>query len=278
MPTAFEFSQLDHVIRVVERVGDAEVMPHFLRLKASQIARKSSAFDIVTEVDRRSEAAIASRLLDAFPGAVIVGEEASAQDPSLIASIEAAALCFIVDPLDGTMNFASGVPLFGLMVAVVQHGETVGAVIYDPVCRRTAAAFRGAGAWESQADGDRMALKVAQAPPLNEMHAIIGTNFLPEPQRTTVSRNLSRLGMTNWFRCAAHEYRLAAAGHTHLLFYNRLMPWDHAAGWLMHREAGGYSAHFDGSPYRPFHTEGGLLCAPSKSAWNEAREALLSSF
>ena len=60
-----------------------------------------------------------------------------------------------------------------------------------------------------------------------------------------------------------------------LAFYNRLMPWDHAAGWLLHREAGGYSAHFDGSPYRPFDLEGGLLCAPDARSWELAREALL---
>ena len=79
------------------------------------------------------------------------------------------------------------------------------------------------------------------------MDAIVGTNFLPEPLRTTVNRNLSLLHMTSWLRCAAHEYRMAAAGHTDLLFYNKLMPWDHAAGWLLHQEAGGYSAHFDGT-------------------------------
>lgn len=276
MRSAFVLSQLNHVLEIVTEVGDKEVLPRFLRLEASQISRKTSAFDIVTEADRQSEAAIASKLLEAFPTALIVGEEASSQDASLLSSIEGASLCFLVDPLDGTMNFASGVPLFGLMVAVVQHGETVGGVIHDPVCRRTTAALRGEGAWEVLAGGARLPLHVAGEVPLSEMHAVIGTNFLPEPQRTIVGRNLSRLGMSNWFRCAAHEYRLAAAGHTHLLFYNRLMPWDHAAGSLIHREAGGYSARFDGSAYRPFHTRGGLLCAPSKATWEIARDALLS--
>jgi len=276
MGSAFDSSQLRYVAQVVADVAEREVLPQFLHLNAPQISRKTSAFDIVTDVDRRSESGITGALLDAFPGAAIVGEEAASADPSLLGSIELAPLCFVVDPLDGTMNFASGVPLFGIMVAVVQKGETVGAIIHDPICRRTATALRGEGAWETHADGERLAMKVADAVPLREMHAIIGTNFLPEPQRNVVARNLSRLGMSNWFRCAAHEYRLAAAGHMHLLFYNRLMPWDHAAGWLIHQEAGGYSAHFDGSAYRPFHTQGGLLCAPSKATWDVAREALMS--
>ncbi len=66
---------------------------------------------------------------------------------------------------------------------------------------------------------------------------------------------------------------MAAAGHCHLLFYNRLMPWDHAAGWLLHREAGGYSAHFDGIGYRPTRLTGGLICAPDKASWQLARDA-----
>jgi fructose-1,6-bisphosphatase/inositol monophosphatase family enzyme len=69
---------------------------------------------------------------------------------------------------------------------------------------------------------------------------------------------------------------MAAAGHCDLLFYNKLMPWDHAAGWLLHREAGGYSAHFDGSAYRPTDLAEGLICAPDEASWTLARDALLN--
>ncbi|WP_338824106.1 inositol monophosphatase family protein [Bradyrhizobium septentrionale] len=69
---------------------------------------------------------------------------------------------------------------------------------------------------------------------------------------------------------------MAASGHCHLLFYNKLMPWDHAAGWLLHREAGGYSAHFDGSPYKPVNLTGGLLCAPDEESWHAAQQASLT--
>lgn len=123
--------------------------------------------------------------------------------------------------------------------------------------------------------GTHSELRVASAVPVREMEAIIGTNFLPEPRRTSVNSNLSKLAMSSWLRCAAHEYRMAAAGHCHLLFYNKLMPWDHAAGWLLHREAGGYSAHFDGTPYHPTHFTGGLICAPDETSWLLARDALL---
>jgi fructose-1,6-bisphosphatase/inositol monophosphatase family enzyme len=109
------------------------------------------------------------------------------------------------------------------------------------------------------------------------MEAVIGTNFLPEPLRSVVAHNLPRVALNFWLRCAAHEYRMAAAGHCHLLLYNRLKPWDHAAGWLLHKEAGGYSAHFDGTPYRAAHMTGGLICAPDEISWANARAALIDA-
>ena len=89
-----------------------------------------------------------------------------------------------------------------------------------------------------------------------------------------MQENLPGFAMNFWLRCAAHEYRLAAGGHCELLVYNKLMPWDHAAGWLLHREAGGYSAHFDGRDYLPTHISGGLMCAPDRASWLAARDRL----
>jgi len=103
----------------------------------------------------------------------------------------------------------------------------------------------------------------------------VAWRFLPEPYRTTVCMNQQRLGGVWDYRCAAHAYRMTCAGHGHLLLFSRLMPWDHAPGWLLHREAGGYSARFNGSPYTPLPTDGGLICAPDRDSWRAARQALL---
>jgi fructose-1,6-bisphosphatase/inositol monophosphatase family enzyme len=67
---------------------------------------------------------------------------------------------------------------------------------------------------------------------------------------------------------------MAAGGHCHFLFFNRLMPWDHAPGWLLHREAGGFSACFDGTDYAPARTDGGLICTPDRASWQALRDAL----
>ena len=106
------------------------------------------------------------------------------------------------------------------------------------------------------------------------MVGAVSWTYLPEPLRSRVASRLPRLTAALGLRCAAHEYRLAAGGHAHLLLYNRLLPWDHAAGWLLHREAGGYSARFDGSAYSPLVHTGGLICAPDRESWQAAREAL----
>ncbi|OUL99813.1 inositol monophosphatase family protein [Variovorax sp. JS1663] len=277
MQRRFTIADLDVLLRAIAAAASDEVLPRFRRVQASAIRQKTSAFDIVTEADEAAECAIAECLASAFPGAEVIGEEAAGRDPRLLDRIGSAELAFVIDPLDGTKNFASGVPLFGVMGAVLERGEVVAGVIHDPVCRSSALAFRGAGAWLVDAEAGRTALRVAAPVPVHEMEGVAGTNFLPEPLRSTVNANLSRLGMTCWLRCAAHEYRLAAAGHCHVLFYNRLMPWDHAAGWLIHREAGGYSAHFDGSGYLPSHTSGGLLCTPDEASWQAVRQALFEA-
>jgi fructose-1,6-bisphosphatase/inositol monophosphatase family enzyme len=267
-------ADMEHVGGLLASAARSEIMPRFHRLVATSVREKSSSFDVVTEADEAAEMIIAEGLRAAFPHAAIIGEEAAERDPSLLQALGSAELAFLIDPIDGTKNFTARLPLFGLMAAAIRRGEIVGAVIYDPIGEDWAYAVRSEGAWLQLGDGTRKDLRVAAPVSPAAMHAVAGTNFLPEPLRTTIAHNLSRIGMNFWFRCAAHEYRMAAAGHCHLLVYNRLMPWDHAAGWLLHREAGGYSAHFDGTPYHPTHVTGGLICAPDQPSWQAARDAL----
>ncbi len=266
----------------LHQVGDAlalaartEIMPRFRKLKSTQIRQKSSALDVVTDADEAAEAAIGTALAATFPGAIIIGEEGTHRNPSLLQAVGSAELAFLVDPVDGTKNFVCNLPLFGVMAAAAIRGEIVAGVIYDPLCRDWAYALRGGGAWMEQEDGSRIPLQVAKPAPVSAMEGIVATGFLTEPLRSTVLGNLTKLAASTNLRCAAHEYRMAAAGYCHMLLYNRLMPWDHAAGWLLHREAGGYSAHFDGTPYQAAHLTGGLICTPDENSWHLVRSALL---
>jgi len=273
---SFSASDLQRLAAILSEAAKAEILPRFNRLRAGSVRTKTSAIDLVTDADEAAERAIAAELARAFPGATIVGEEATAADPTLLDALGSAELAFVVDPIDGTRNFAAGMPLFGVMAAATVRGEVVAGVIHDPLGRNSAIALRGGGAWLQSEDGDAQPLRVAEpAQDPADMDGFVGITYLPEPLRSRVAGNLARLRSPANLRCAAHEYRMAAAGHCQVLLYHKLMPWDHAPGWLIHREAGGYSAHFDGTPYRPTRLDGGLLCAPDEASWRAARAALL---
>jgi fructose-1,6-bisphosphatase/inositol monophosphatase family enzyme len=271
----FSAADLATLAELLRAVGRTEIMPRFRKLSGGAVRQKTGPLDLVTEADEAAERWLTEALGRRFPSAVMIGEEATSVDPTRLRLLADADLAIVVDPIDGTSNYAAGLPLFGVMAAVVRRGEVVAAAIHDPVGDDTALALRGEGAWTETPDGQRLPLHVAAPVPVGMMAGNVSWRFLPEPQRSIVCSNLPRLGGSWDHRCAAHEYRLAAGGHCHFLFFNRLMPWDHAPGWLLHREAGGYSARLDGSDYRPTVTGGGLICAPDRESWEALRRTLL---
>lgn len=264
------------VATLLREAARAEILPRFRRLAQGAVRAKSGPLDLVTDADEAAERMIEAGLSRIFPGCAVVGEEACAADPAVLDRIADADLAFVVDPVDGTANFAAGVPLFGCMAAAVSKGEVIAGWIHDPLGDDTAIALRGEGAWIADGEGRHMAdLRVAAPAPVDRMVGAISWTYLPEPLRGRVTARLPRLAAVVAYRCAAHEYRLAAGGHAHALLYNRLMPWDHLPGWLLHREAGGHAARFDGSGYLPTHRDGGLICAPDRASWEALRAALL---
>lgn len=260
---------------ILREAAAREIMPRWRRLAAGDIRTKSGPLDPVTDADEGAERVIEAALTQAFPRCAIVGEEAASADPAILARLKGADLAFVIDPVDGTANFAAGLPLFGCMAAAVVRGEVAMAVIHDPLGDDSAIAVRGQGAFTVAPDGRETALRVACPVPLAAMSGCASWRYLTEPLRTRVHHGLAGVAASMQYRCAAHEYRLVAGGHCHYLLYGRLYPWDHAPGWLLHREAGGYSARFDGTPYDPTDTGGGLICAPDRESWQSLHDALL---
>lgn len=265
------------VAALLRDAARTEILPRFRRLAPDAVRAKSGPLDLVTEADEAAERVIAAGLGRLFPGCVVVGEEGSAAEPGLLDRLAGADCAVVVDPVDGTANFAAGVPLFGCMAALFVKGEVVAGWIHDPLGDDTALALRGEGAWVEDAEGRTHGrLRVAAPAPVSHMVGAVSWGWMAEPLRSRVPARFTRLAQTINYRCAAHEYRLAAGGHAHLLMYNRLLPWDHAAGWLLHAEAGGYAARFDGRPYDPArHRDGGLICTPDRAGFEAVREALL---
>ena len=248
-----------------------ESLPRFRRLDASMVQTKTEAIDLVTEADIATENVIKSRVAAWMPQALFVGEESVAADPALLPRLANADLAIVVDPIDGTANYAAGLPLFACMAAVVSGGETVAGIIYDPMGDDWVMAEKGSGAWLRRPNGEAVRLHVAAPLPLAEMVGMASVAYMPRESRPTVLQNTDKVRLLSNFRCAGHEYRTLVSGHGQFLCYNKLMPWDHLAGVLIAQEAGAYAARLDGQPYLPSHVDGGLLVAMNREAWDELR-------
>ncbi len=272
---SFDRAALHELAQLLRAAARAEIMPRFRKLASADIRAKTSPLDLVTAADDAAEQLITEGLHRLFPGCLVVGEEATAAEPGLLDRLAGAELAFTVDPVDGTANYAAGLPLFGVMAAVVERGQVTGAVIHDPVVDELSLALAGQGAWRETPDGASGKLAVAGAVPLAQMAGSVSWRYMQTGLRDRVLSRLPRLAASWDHRCAAHEYRTLIGGFSHYVVFNRLMPWDHLPGWLLHQEAGGYSAQFDGAPYRVGTIDGGLICTPDQASFEALRDALL---
>ncbi|ARQ10374.1 inositol monophosphatase protein [Rhizobium etli] len=259
----------------VKDAARAEIMPRFRNLGDTDVSEKTSATDLVTQADLLAEHRITAALKERFPSALVVGEEAYDADKSVVPALADAELAFVIDPVDGTFNFAAGLPVFGTMLAVTVRGETVAGIIHDPALGDTVTAIKGAGAFLLRRDGQSSRLRVAEPAALNQMVGGMSWGHMEEPDRSRICANMAKARMTFAFNCSAYEYWMVASGKMHFIGHGKLMPWDHLAGVLAHQEAGGHTAKFDGTPYRPGETTGGIVSAPDRESWRLVRREIV---
>lgn len=241
------------VAAIIREVTEAEILPRFKNLTSSQIHEKKPN-QLVTEADIEAERVLTRRLTELMSGAV-VGEEGVESQPDLMKALERPGVVWVIDPVDGTANFANNNPRFAVVVALVIDGVTVAGWIHDPVPNRMVAAVKGQGAWR----GDTR-LQVAAEVPLAQMAGSVKKKGRVADSVLHVARRGS----------AAHDYLDLVTGRLHFAHFRKLMPWDHAAGVLIHTEAGGHAAMLDGSDYTPvLHAEGQLLLTPGPTSWRE---------
>lgn len=260
--------QIASVEQLIRRVSAEEVMPRFRNLAADEVIEKATD-DLVTIADRRSEERLTEGLTDILNGAGVIGEEACAADPRVIDRI-GAGLQWIVDPIDGTGNFAAGRSPFGIMVALAADGETMAGWMFDPVLNRMCRALRGEGA---DIDGVRVqSRETGQDPPVTGLSML----FLNPEERVEAQRRADgRLTMVDIPRCAAEQYPRIVLGQNDMAVFNRTLPWDHAPGVLFLIEAGGQALRPDGSPYR-ITEQGrtGMLAAATPRLWDRGAAIL----
>ncbi|MFP4406288.1 inositol monophosphatase family protein [Rhodosalinus sp.] len=260
------------IVNLIRRAARTEILPRFRALSEAEVTAKSGPDDLVTQADTAAEAMIARGLGALFPGALIVGEEAAEADRSLPDRIAEAELCFIVDPVDGTWNFARGLPLFGVILAACRFGEPVWAMIHDPVCDDWISAAEDRPTRLERPGRPHRPLRMGPAREIAEMSGFVPLSLVPEDRRPAVAALFPEFRRATSLRCSAHEYRLLAQGHADFCLGVDPKPWDHAAGVLLCRQAGGYAAFLDGAPYTAARREGYLLTAASPDCWARLAE------
>jgi fructose-1,6-bisphosphatase/inositol monophosphatase family enzyme len=256
-------SALDTEIRDLMRLAaQRSMLPRFRQLAAHEIELKGKD-DPVTVVDREVEGFLTEGLTRLAPGVAVVGEEAAHADPGVLDHL--AGQCWIIDPLDGTANFAAGKEPFGIIVALADAGEAVAGWIYDPVKDRFCHARRGQGAF---VNGERIATRPTER---ERPVAAISRIFLTPQQSAMVDAKLApHYTLVDIPRCAAEQYPRLALGENDISSFERTYAWDHAAGVLWLNEAGGKAARLDGSAYRVDEQDRpGLVGASSPAIWEE---------
>jgi fructose-1,6-bisphosphatase/inositol monophosphatase family enzyme len=258
---------VDAVTAVLAEVARTIILPRYKQLAEGEVRAKTHPADFVTIADEESERALSAHLTRLVPGSIIVGEEAVAADPQSLDRLLHHDPLWIVDPIDGTANFVHGNPAFAVMVAFVSKGETRLGWIHDPLTGRTLWAERGQGAWCRTREPSLPGLeaRITVPPASTDLKALNAGIYnrdlaLAKGKFARIIRHGS----------AAHDYWALAEGRLHVLAFRRMKPWDHAAGVLIHAEAGGYNRLMTGAPYDPVAREqAALLCAPTREIWQE---------
>lgn len=215
-----------------------EVGQHLLQWRRAQVsvasATKSGPTDVVTTADRDAEEMIRRRLLAAYPAAGWWGEESGR------AAGAGADLEWVVDPIDGTVNFLYDLPGWAVSIAAVWRGEVVGAAVMVPTTGTLFSASRGLGAWLDD-DAGRRPLSPTRCRDLSQ--ALVATGFaydaaVRSEQGRAVGRLVGRVRDIRRAGAAAVDLCSVAAGRVDAFFERGLQPWDRAAGGFIAREAG----------------------------------------
>ena len=263
------------LIALVRQAAKSEIMPRFRHLSPESVRVKTRHDDLVTDADVASEAMISKGALEILPDALIIGEEAVAADPSILDKMSDADWAVIIDPVDGTWNFANGLTQFGVILAVTYKGETCFGLLYDPVMDDWIMASRGEGAWFCRPDAEPIRLKTSAPKPYGELEGMLPLFIFPQAQRERLAAQMAaQFGRLDCLKCSCHEYRMLAQGRSDFILSPKKNPWDHAAGVLITQEAGGDAVCLDGRPYAPTDHQGVFLIAHNKQSLEALRKEL----
>jgi len=228
-------------IEAVIRAGDVQ-MAHVGR---DVRVEKKGAIDLVTQIDLEIERAFRAMIAERFPSHVVLGEELSE-----VAERNAAPeYCWVFDPIDGTTNYAHGLPIFCSSLALEIQGEAAIAAVYDPSRRELFTAARGAGAWLNG-----VPLRVSNAATLIDSLLVTGFHYGVQRDPGELMRLfegfIRRARAVRRLGSAALDLCYVACGRLDGFWEKKLQPWDMAGGALIVQEAGGTVTTVEGAPFR----------------------------
>jgi myo-inositol-1(or 4)-monophosphatase len=228
-------------IEAVVRAGDAQIE----RLGGSLRVDKKGAIDLVTEMDLEIERAFRAMIGQRFPSHVVLGEEFEERGDRE----STPQYCWVLDPIDGTTNYAHGLPIFCASLALEIEGEAVVGAVYDPNRRELFTAERGRGAWLNG-----VPLRVSTASALIDSLLVTGFHYNIHKDSSELielfGEFISRARAVRRLGSAALDLCYVAAGRFDAFWEQKLQPWDVAAGALIVQEAGGRVTTIDGAPFR----------------------------
>jgi fructose-1,6-bisphosphatase/inositol monophosphatase family enzyme len=247
------------VLELLQRVAEEVINPRFRALAEDQIAEKKPG-DLVTVADREAEERLTEALSSAYPDALVLGEEATATDDTLLPRFRAADHAFTIDPVDGTKNFVSGSRNHAVMAAELRGGEVLRSWIWQPQLGMAYVAERGQGAWRN---GERLVRPPVRAEPrgVTSRRRWIGQALdgLPPLELTWV--------------CCGVDYPKLVEAEADYLVYRGTQPWDHSPGSLLLEESGAFLGTFEGGRYRPQDDPpAGLIGAADRATYDRVQE------
>jgi myo-inositol-1(or 4)-monophosphatase len=242
-------NQIDHILQAAGRAAlEAGGIIRRLYGQPHQIRHKGM-IDIVTEADLASEQAIIEMLGQELPGIAVMAEESKAEYSTSISGAT-----WIIDPLDGTTNFAHGFPYFGVSIGYALDGVPLAGVIYCPMQDELFCACRGKGAWLNGS-------KITISSVADLQHSLVATGFPYDVHGTlpqvidTLRRVLPKVQDIRRAGAAALDLAYVACGRLDGFWEMNLKPWDTAVGAVLVEEAGGKLSDFSGGPFSLFKPE-----------------------
>lgn len=265
----------DKIAQAIRDVAADKIVPRFLQLEDGHVRSKSGPGDLVTIADEEAEIELTRIFKSMYTGCHVIGEEAVSSGTVTREVLQSSDdYIFIVDPVDGTGNFARGTPIFGTMVSLVKGGERLASWIFQIPRNRMIAAEKGSGV---TIDGTRFAPKpkIAGDAPFKGMRAFLSRKFMPAHIRPYVDERVKEFQDVSTYMCCAWEYIEVLEGERAFSLYKRIEPWDHQAGVLLLEEAGFYTRKWDKSLYTGRDLSGGVINAANEELWDRVYREFL---